>query len=70
MNRTSGCAVEEAKTVLREVQDLSDLCNEWTTLRELALASVSEEKICDEPEKELIGWMIKLADRVCLTNDL
>ncbi len=54
---------------LESLRDLSDFCQEWTALRETVCTDGEPVQILSPDGVETLRWIIKLTDRVCLSDD-
>ncbi len=53
-----------------EIRDLSDFCQQWTTIRQSIENENNFAEQLDVDQRVIIDWLIKLADRVCQTEEI
>lgn len=54
---------------VEDIRDLSDLCEHWTDLRAILLDREAPNQTLTGDQEALVGWLVLLADRVCLDFD-
>lgn len=59
-----------ARIGIRELRDLSDFCQHWSDLRAIAIEpGLLGESPTDE-QREMMNWLIALADAVCAAEEI
>jgi hypothetical protein len=59
----------EQQEKFENVRDLSEFCQKWPRLRPIVSDIETTEEISSEEVREIVKWLVLLADRVCFREE-